>query len=397
MSGDKASAHTARLSSEVDLFMHLMVLVYLMDQKDYQNANLVSEAAIARLKQSNKRTVDFIAAKLWFYISRLAELQGPEMLPALCSEQLTALRTATLRHDTESQASLITLLLRLYLQNHDIAMADNLVSKTSFPPQAGNALACRYLYYLSKIRAIQLDYSSAFEHVTGAIRKCPQSSHALGFLQAAHKLSIVIELLLGDIPDVSVFRRVEFERVLKPYFEVAQCVRVGDLEMFSKTVQAHKPTLIRDGTYTLILRLRQNVIKTGIRTMSLTYSKISLRDICIGLKLDNEASAEYMVARAIRDGVIEASLNHDEGYMQSKETLDVYITDAAQLAFHDRIQFCGALHDEYVKAMRYPMNEHKSELKSAQEALERERELANEIQDGDIDDEDDEDDADFDL
>jgi 26S proteasome regulatory subunit N3 len=46
------------------------------------------------------------------------------------------------------------------------------------------------------------------------------------------------------------------------------------------------------------------------------------------------------------------------------------------------------LHDECVKAMRYPMNQHRLELKNAQEARERERELAKEIQEGDMDDDD---------
>lgn len=41
-----------------------------------------------------------------------------------------------------------------------------------------------------------------------------------------------------------------------------------------------------------------------------------------------------------------------------------------------------------LQAMRFPMNQHRLELKSAQEARERERELAKEIQEGDMDDED---------
>lgn len=40
------------------------------------------------------------------------------------------------------------------------------------------------------------------------------------------------------------------------------------------------------------------------------------------------------------------------------------------------------------QAMRFPMNQHRLELKNAQEARERERELAKEIQDGEIDDDD---------
>ena len=40
------------------------------------------------------------------------------------------------------------------------------------------------------------------------------------------------------------------------------------------------------------------------------------------------------------------------------------------------------------QAMRFPMNQHRLELKNAQEARERERELAKEIQEGDIDEDD---------
>jgi 26S proteasome regulatory subunit N3 len=39
--------------------------------------------------------------------------------------------------------------------------------------------------------------------------------------------------------------------------------------------------------------------------------------------------------------------------------------------------------------MRYPLNNHKAELASAVAAREREREIANEIADGDVSDEDD--------
>lgn len=44
--------------------------------------------------------------------------------------------------------------------------------------------------------------------------------------------------------------------------------------------------------------------------------------------------------------------------------------------------------NDTAQAMRFPMNQHRLELKNAQEARERERELAKEIQDGEIDDDD---------
>ena len=83
--------------------------------------------------------------------------------------------------------------------------------------------------------------------------------------------------------------------------------------------------------------------------MSLSYSRISLRDICIELGLDSEESAEYIVAKAIRDGVIEATLDHEKGFMKSKEIGDIYATREPGEAFHERIQACLGLHDESVK------------------------------------------------
>jgi len=193
---------------------------------------------------------------------------------------------------------------------------------------------------------------------------------------------------MGDIPDRATFRQPSLEEALQPYLQLVQAVSAGDVAGFQNLTQRYNTTFRKDDTYTLILRLRQNVIKTGIRMMSLSYARISLRDMCLRLGLDSEESAEYIVAKAIRDGVIEATLDHERGYMKSKDVGDVYATREPGDAFHERIRACLTLHDESVKAMRFPMNQHRLELKSAQEARERERELAKDIVDGEMDDDD---------
>jgi 26S proteasome regulatory subunit N3 len=43
--------------------------------------------------------------------------------------------------------------------------------------------------------------------------------------------------------------------------------------------------------------------------------------------LDSIEETELIVAKAIRDGVIEAVINHEEGFMQSKEVVDVYTSN----------------------------------------------------------------------
>ena len=52
-----------------------------------------------------------------------------------------------------------------------------------------------------------------------------------------------------------------------------------------------------EDTYTLIIRLRHNVIKTGVRMINVSYSKISLMDISQKLMLDSPEDAEYIVAK----------------------------------------------------------------------------------------------------
>ena len=346
---------------EIDIFLGILIQVYLFDSKQYQLGVEFSKHLSDRIQKLNRRTLDSLSAKAYFYYSLFCEQLDPlppssqSPVVSLRPTLLSALRTAVLRKDVDTQASVIVLLLRSYLSTSHISQADLLVSHTQFPENAANNQVARFLYYLGRIRAIQLRYGEAHTHLTAATRKAPSSACAVGFSQTATKHLLVVELLMGDIPDRATFRQATLEVALQPYFRLVQAVRVGNLEDFETIIADHADAFRRDGTYTLILRLRQNVIKTGIRMMSLSYSRISLRDICIRLQLGSEESAEYIVAKAIRDGVIEATLDRERGFMKSKEVGDVYATREPGEAFHERIRVCLGLHDESVKVCNKPL------------------------------------------
>lgn len=377
------SSNDASTFPEVELYVHLLVQVYLLDKESLTPLDELNVHIVQLLQSFNRRSLDFIQAKIWFFISRTKELLGDyhSVRPFL----LAGLRTATLRHDTETTASIITLLLRNYLLSHDVQQASNLVEKTEFPENAGNSLVARYYYYLAKINAIQLNYSNANEFVIAAIRKAPQTHLANGFIQSATKLSIIIELLMGDIPELQTFKKhtPNFE-IFKAYFYVTKAVKLGDLKLFGEVLNKYEAVFLKDDNFTLVSRLRQNVIKTGIRIISLSYSKISLKDICIKLHMDSEELTEYIVSKAIRDGVIEATINHNKGYMQSKELLDIYSTKLPQGEFNQRIEFCLSLHNDSVKSMRYP-NDDKHKPEQRDEDLDDEIDLMKALEDGDLD------------
>merc|ERR1712110_1136865 len=122
-----------------------------------------------------------------------------------------------------------------------------------------------------------------------------------------------------------------------------------------------------DFTYSLIVRLHHNVVKTAVRTISLAYSRITFADIAAKLKVDSSEDAEHIVAKAISD---------------------VYSTREPQIAFNQRIEFCLDLHNHSVKAMRFPPKSYNKELESAEDRREREAqdlELAKEMAEEDDD------------
>ncbi|EJW82204.1 26S proteasome non-ATPase regulatory subunit 3 [Wuchereria bancrofti] len=362
---------------EVELYIHLLVLLHLVDQKKLEEAEKCVETLIERIDYHEKRSLDSIAAKAFFYFY----LNG-------------RLRTATLRRQYDSQAVLIVCLLRAYLLGKHYEAAAMLVSKVTFPEGASNNDLARFLYYQGRIKAMQLDYTAAAGYFMQAIRKAPQDA-AIGFKQNVQKWIVVISLLQGEIPERSVFRVPIYRKTLAPYLELTQAVRLGDLLLFNKVLNKHAMHVFGpDETLPLIVRLRQNVIKTALRQISTAYSCISIKDICKKLLLNTDQEAEYLVAKAIKDGGIEAAITFDsqnssERYMQSRETEDIYRTTEPQTHFDTRIRYCLELHNQAVKALRYPPTAGKGVVESIEEQREREQqelEFAKEMAEEDDDD-----------
>lgn len=388
---------------EVDAYFHLMALVRLLDANLIDKASqcgknvkisdqirqshyvFLAQQLMSKIMSQNRRSLDLVAAKSYFYHSRVAELTNK--LETIRGFLHARLRTATLRNDFEGQAVLINCLLRNYLHYSLYDQADKLVNKSVFPESASNNEWARFLYYLGRIKAAKLEYSVAHKHLIQALRKAPQHA-AIGFRQTVQKLVIVVELLLGDIPERQIFRQSALRRSLAPYFQLTQAVRLGNLQRFGEVLENFGEKFRLDHTFTLIIRLRHNVIKTAIRSIGLSYSRISPAEIAKKLGIDSKEDAEFIVAKAIRDGVIEATLDPEKGIMRSKESTDIYSTREPQLAFHQRITFCLNLHNQSVKAMRYPPKSYGKELESAEERIEREQqdlELAKEMAEEDDD------------
>lgn len=349
-----SSDDTTRLQPVLTLYFGLLTLLLSLNHRQYEHAQNISLFFVEYIQKINMRLLDPIAASIYFYYFCSYEIANNNtslIRPIL----LQSYQSRCLRDDFMSQAVLLNSIVRSYIRDHLYDQADMLTSKVTFPEHADNQQVARYMYYLGRIKAIQLEYSTAYQYLLQAIRKSPPlgSINSLGFHQSVHKLAIIIQLLTGEIPDRALFRQSVLRKSLNAYFHLTKAIRKGDLNMFNQVQQRYASIFHKDDNFTLIMRLRHNVIKTGVRLISKAYSRISFRDICSKLNLESAQDAEFIVAKTIRDGVIDAIVDHDDHVMKSKELIKVYDTSEPQNNYYSRTCFCIDLHEEAVQAMRY--------------------------------------------
>lgn len=375
---------------EVESWLLSLVVRLLWRKKDFASSFSIASQAISIIthhidsystKRSNPAALYPLLARLYRYQALAAE-----SLPNvdIRDDMVHAHSLACLRRDVDSQATLLNLILRDLLSSHQVEQAQKLLSNSTFPENATHNQLCRYLYHSGLIHALRLDYTSSFSSLSQSLRKA-QINTGLGFRIATQRLLVVVQLLMGEIPERQIFFDPTMKRELEPYLKITQAVRRGDLSVFHSTVSTYTARLKLDGTYTLISRLAHSVVKAGLRKLNISYSRISLVDIAKRLSLPSVASAEYVVAKAVRDGVIDATIHHAEGYVRSHENVDIYVTKEPAEAFHRRIAYCLTTHNDAVKGMRYPPDQYKKDLEKSRgrgkDEEKTEEEMAKELED----------------
>jgi 26S proteasome regulatory subunit N3 len=376
---EKDEAPRTSILPEVEVYLSLLVLTTLLRHGKVDEAVAAAEALFTATGALNRRSLDPLRSKVFSYLALAHEKKGT--LGSLAPTLLAAHRSACLQHDELGQVTLLNILLRTYLEADQVEQAYKLAGKTNFPEKASNNQFCRYLYYTGRISALQLEYGDAYEKLKSSLRKAPQQPGVAGFRRTVQKLMVIVSLLMGEVPERTLFNQPDYRAALAPYLDLTKAVREGNLAAFHQSLATHKVTFQKDKVYTLVIRLSHSVIKTGLRRINVSYSRISFTDICAKLALDSPLSAEYVCAKAIRDGVIDATIDHEKGWMTSKEVMNVYATNEPQQAFHQRVEFCLTVHNEAVRAMRYPADAFKPKPPEKKEDNDKtEEEIAKEIE-----------------
>uniref|UniRef100_A0A7S1U9V7 PCI domain-containing protein n=1 Tax=Phaeomonas parva TaxID=124430 RepID=A0A7S1U9V7_9STRA len=379
---EKPALDAAKVLPEVAVYIYNLVTSVLLREKLYDTAAEASAKVVEYMQRYNRRSLDIIGSKAYQNYSFAHEKAGA--YGGIRSVLLRAHRTACLQHNEIGQAVLLNLILRNYLAFNAVDQAYKLVNKSTFPESVSNNQFCRYLYYVGRIEATQLDYGDAHLKLQQALRKAPTSA-AAGFKLQTQKLEILVQLLMGDIPERSVFMQKGTRDRLASYFRLTQAVREGEIQRFHAVLAEEAAQFRADGNYVIAQRLAHNVIKIGLKRINLAYHRIHLQDIAKILHLGSVRAAEHVVCKAIRDGVIDASIDHESGVLQSALGLDVYSGDEPQTAYSRRINFCLDLYQESVKAMQYPADAYKSRQQKHKDDEIDEDELAKELAEAEMD------------
>ena len=313
----------------------------LLDEKKIKMAKEFVDFARQVIDLEKSRTLDHFFAKIYYYSGVIYERLGHlnEFVPKF----FDAYRAACHRNDEETQATVVNYILRSYIKDHLYTQAANLIEICNLPENVSPNQHARNLYYEAKIEAIQMKYSEAQSHVIQAMRK---ASEYVGkaFRVQAMKLRIIVTLLMGEIPDRSIFSDSDMKNELYPYFIIVQKVREGNLEEFLKVCSDYEDLFKKNDNYKLLIRLRHNVIKFGLRKINASYSRISLEDVMLKLGLQSVKETESIVTKAIRDKVINAVIDREAGELKTNEVTDVYRKSLCRNPLNDKnfIIFIGS-------------------------------------------------------
>ncbi|KAJ1615141.1 26S proteasomal subunit S3 and PINT domain containing protein [Cryptosporidium canis] len=326
-------------------------------RSDFRECLEFSRALFDHCRRSTSQSMDQFVSKTIYFYSRVHEICGE--FANVRNDILECYRNAVLNHNSMTQAACLNLILRNYVLTKRYDLGLKALEKMVYPENLSSGIQqARYLYYSGRIYSAQLEYQMAYNSFTQSLRKTSQNKGrgALNFALSAQKFAIVVQMLMGEVPDRSIFNSPSLRSGLAPYLELVKAVRSGDMREFDSNLEKRGQIYERDGTLSLIKRLAHNVIRSGLKTICLSYNRIYLDDVAEHFGWDSSHDVEGVVSKAIFDKVVNARINDDMKCLESLHERDFYGSDSMLNSLHSRIAFSLLLRNNAIKAMEYPQS-----------------------------------------
>lgn len=217
-----------------------------------RTAETLGNELVSMVESYNKWNLDHLYGYIFYNYARVNELNGKleEIRPRL----FMLYKLSSNSKNESSQAMLLNLILRNFIETKNFMSARDFLQNTFFPESKQNNEFIKYLFYTAHVKAVQQQYSEAFTRVTQALRKAPEKG-VIGFKLHAQKLAIVCEMLIGDVPARTIFSHGPLKQYLFPYYELVHSLVKGDIVQFEVVKNKHQEAFKKDSMLTLINRL----------------------------------------------------------------------------------------------------------------------------------------------
>lgn len=166
----------------------------------------------------------------------------------------------------------------------------------------------RYSFYHGIICLVRGEYRHALSYFNTADILHQEPSLELKI----KKYTIVCKLLLGDF-SISYSYRDD----LKPYFSLIGAVRRAETGLFYEIMEEYKAELFSLNLWFIARRLLNNLLREGLRKISVCYSRISVSDISqiLGVNVD------FLLHSCIRSGFISGHVENATFHGNSENRL----------------------------------------------------------------------------
>ncbi|KII73454.1 putative 26S proteasome non-ATPase regulatory subunit 3 [Thelohanellus kitauei] len=336
------------------LHFHMRLLI----NKQANKAVELCLILIEYLKVKASYIFPLFSAKMFILIAHtFDEISKPNALIKLWFQMLNI---HELLHYEESCATLINLILRSYINNSLWSQAESFSCKCKIPENASNAQQARFSYYCGMISLVHCRYREAVHKFSEAFT-CSQNLNAIGLKQACVRSILISKLLLGEYPDRKLFVNDCYFKGIVPYFDLIKAVKLGSNKLFTAYITENSSYYIRDRTAEIVMRLHHNVLQAALVKLSLSYSSISLVDIAKKIQLEGN-DVEFVVAKAIKENIIRAEIDHCKGIVNFTPSDDYYHTNKSLKMLQSRSAHCQMLYRKFIMAMTYPKSAYMFEV-----------------------------------
>lgn len=350
--GVQPVASALEANAPVTVFLYLASCIYLHQQGQEEQVLSFVVALFEYIKV--EALLDAFLAKLYFLLTQAALALKKNVQPFLIKH----FTTCSLKKLHQCCQVVHNQIVRIYLEIRSFDQAAKFIELKPFPLEDNLGMsdagqAARHYYYLAQIKAVQMDYSAAESLLEDAVRKVHVSPKSAGFLQAAYKLLVTVQLLMGKVPERKVFSGKFVSNSLRPYLAVAKSVRFGNIEAFMQALRDFSGAFEADGTLMFITRLHQNVVRAGLKRICAAYTRISLAEVARRLYLECVDDAKFIVLKAIKDGVISDVTIVGVELVRKEGVKYLYRSAIPHQQLHQRIDGCCRLLAQIQKSMTF--------------------------------------------